>query len=212
MRRDARFVIGVDEVGRGPLAGPVGVGVVCVPVDFDWGHIPGVTDSKKLTPQKREEIAEHAQALRKEGKLFYTVATTSAKVIDRIGIEAAIRRALLRGLKRCVQSVGLSSHAQLFHERVNVLLDGRLRAPTQYTQQQSIVKGDLHEPAIGLASIVAKVHRDRYMVRKSAEPIFAPYAFETHKGYGTNTHRDAIVCHGLSPEHRATYCRNIQVL
>lgn len=192
------WVIGIDEVGRGPLAGPVAVGVAMVPSDFDWQEkLPGVTDSKKLSEKKREEIFAAVKALQSAGELNFAVALVSAKVIDAIGIVPAVRRALERSLGRLEAPIDAT-----------VKLDGGLRAPAEFTNQETIIKGDALEPVIGLASICAKVTRDRYMVRIAGQ--FAPYDFHIHKGYGTKAHRAAIARYGLSSEHRASFCQNIK--
>ncbi len=200
------YVVGIDEVGRGPLAGPVAVGVVLAPVDFDWHVLPGVTDSKQLSEQKREEIANQAKTLMRQGRLHYYVCTTSAPIIDRIGIVSAIDRALVRGLENVCQC-GTAEPCETL-----VKLDGGLRAPATWPWQETIIKGDSKEPVIGLASIVAKVARDRYMCRLATRAGYTPYDFAAHKGYGTQAHRAAIAQHGLSPQHRRSYCRNIELL
>lgn len=197
-----KYTIGIDEAGRGPLAGPVSVGVACVPVGFNWEQIPGVNDSKKLTEKKREEIFVIAQRLHKEGKLQVEVVMVSAKTIDTIRIVASITKAMQKAL----------SKIEVAPKEVFVKLDGGLTAPLEYEKQETIVKGDSKEKVIGLASIMAKVTRDRYMVQIAAKPEFAPYIFHSHKGYGTKKHREAIAQNGLSTEHRKTYCNNIEVL
>ncbi len=201
--------IGVDEVGRGPLAGPVGVGVALVPLSFDWTKIPGVTDSKKLSEKKRETIYEVARALMTEGELFFAVAMVGAKEIDSSGIVPSINKAMYEALTEvlmCVPRPGLGQE----YEEVQVLLDGGLKAPEQFTNQETIIKGDAKESVIGLASIVAKVTRDRHMEQLAKEKAYQVYDFAVHKGYGTKAHRTAIFEHGLSPEHRASYCKNIK--
>lgn len=192
-----KYTIGIDEAGRGPLAGPVAVGVACVPIDFDWALLPGVTDSKKLSEKQREEIFLTASQLQTEGKIAVQVSLVGAHSIDRDGIVSAIRTGMARSLRRVGKDASESK----------VLLDGGLRAPRRFFKQETIIKGDQKEQVIGLASIAAKVTRDRYMVRKAEESALAPYDFKTHKGYGTKAHRAAIVKHGLSPLHRATFCR-----
>jgi ribonuclease HII len=202
-----KHVVGVDEVGRGPLAGPVGVGVVMVREDFDWALIPDVTDSKKLTEAKREEIFKVAWQLRKTGELNWSVSMVSAKQIDAKGIQWAIRQAMQRGLKRVTEAGPMA--AAIGPASVRVLLDGGLKAPEQFVHQETIIKGDAKESTIGLASIVAKVTRDRYMERLASQNEYQVYDFATHKGYGTKAHRAAVLQYGLSPEHRASYCKNI---
>lgn len=205
------WLLGVDEVGRGPLAGPVGVGVALVPAAFDWGQLPGVTDSKKLSAKKRELIVAQAAALQAASALFCAVALVSAQQIDRQGIVPAINTAMQQALNEVSKSVPRPGLGQAY-ERVQVLLDGGLKAPTHFTKQETIIKGDAKEPAIGLASIVAKVHRDRYMERIGERAGYEQYGFAAHKGYGTQAHRAAIAQYGLSPEHRASYCRNIEII
>lgn len=204
-----KYIIGIDEVGRGPLAGPVGVGVALVPANFDWDKMSGVTDSKKLSEQKREEIFFTAKELKKVGKLNYAVSMVSAKVIDRIGIVPAINLAMARALKIALKSQSTDLLVRDPYSDFVVKLDGGLRAPERFLHQETIIKGDSKEKVIGLASIVAKVTRDRYMVRKSKIKTYAQYDFDQHKGYGTKAHREAIVRYGISDHHRTTFCRNV---
>lgn len=207
------YVIGVDEVGRGPLAGPVAVGVALVPTDFNWRRLPGVTDSKQLTEAARESIYTQAQQLQRDDALRYEVAMVSAAVIDRIGIVPAITRAMNRALTRLERKHTTSTvNCTSLPDTCVAKLDGGLRAPTRFTQQETIVKGDSLEPSIGLASIVAKVRRDRYLCRLAKRAAYQPYHFHTHKGYGTAKHRAAIAQFGLSDQHRQSYCKNIKML
>ncbi len=199
-----KWLIGVDEAGRGPLAGPVSVGVVLVPQGFDWNLIPGVNDSKKLSEKKREVIFERALELVAAGKLSYIVEMPSAKQIDKKGIAVVIRAAMDKGLTH------LSSRQDLELDWAScmVKLDGSLYAPKYCVHQETIIKGDSKERVIGLASIMAKVTRDRYMVKIATKPAYASYDFARHKGYGTLAHRTAIMKHGVSSEHRVTFCKN----
>lgn len=190
------YLIGVDEAGRGPLAGPVAVGVVAVPLGFDiLREFPGVKDSKLLSGQKRELIFDMAQRRIKAGDLRAQVRLSGSAYIDRFGITRAVRKALWSG----VRSLGEPESAV-------VLLDGLLRAPKQYTQR-TIIKGDLRVPVIALASILAKVTRDRIMEELSAE--YPEYGFEQHKGYGTESHRRAIKRWGLTDIHRRSFCGGV---
>lgn len=196
----SKWLVGVDEAGRGPLAGPVAVGVAVVPGNFDWASkLPGVADSKQLTEAARERVCKEAVRLRRAGELNFAVALVGPTVIDRHGITAAVQLGIDRSLTRL----------SLNPAECDCKLDGLLRAPEPFHKQETIIKGDATEPVIGLASIVAKVTRDRYMVRKSAEPIFAPYRFDEHKGYGTASHRAFIQQHGMSSLHRHNYCKNV---
>jgi ribonuclease HII len=197
MQLKPQFIIGVDEAGRGPLAGPVAVGIACIQPYFDWNLLPGVDDSKKLLPEKRERIFNAAQRLQKEGRLNFSVCLIRASIIDKIGITKAVRRGISRGLRRLA----------LNPEEVEVRLDGLLRAPKEYRNQTTIIGGDAKEKVIGLASIIAKVIRDRHMIRISNK--YPEYLFHTHKGYATETHRGLVLTHGLCEIHRKTYCSNL---
>ena len=190
-----KYIVGIDEAGRGPLAGPVGVGVVKVPRDFDWEMIPGVTDSKKLSSAQRAVIFARAKELRHLRLLDFAVAQVGAGFIDTEGIVPAIQLAM----KRCLDRLSLDVST------VSVRLDGSLKAPKIY-KQATIIKGDLLYPEIGLASIVAKETRDAYMRRIAKR--FSAYDFATHMGYGTKAHRHAISTYGLSPIHRKSFCKN----
>lgn len=188
-----KYIIGVDEAGRGALAGPVSVGAVLVPKDFDWSQIKGVADSKKLSPKKREEIFEIAKKLEKEGSLKYAVSLVSEKVIDKRGITFAVRQGIERAL------VKLSPEPK----RTFIKLDGLLHAPKVFVHQKTIIKGDVTEKEISLASIMAKVTRDRYMVRIAKR--YPAYSFDVHKGYGTDIHQKSLQKVGLCLIHRTTF-------
>lgn len=194
-----KWLIGVDEAGRGPLAGPVSVGVVKVPTDFDWSLIPGVGDSKQIKPAKREILFRQAQDLRYHRQLDFAVAMVGSSVIDEKGIVYAIKLAT----GRCIKRLKLDS------TDCHIRLDGSLSAPDQFSQE-TIIKGDATESAIGLASIMAKVTRDRYMSRIARR--YPRYGFEQHMGYGTKAHREAIAQCGKCPIHRVSYCKNIILL
>ena len=194
-----RYLIGIDEAGRGPLAGPVSVGAVMIATDFDWRLLEGVRDSKKLSEKVREDIFERTRELEKVSALRFAVATSSAAYIDTYGIVPAIKRALAETLSRF----------EIKPQDCRVLLDGSLSAPAEYIHQETIIRGDDTEPVISLASIMAKVTRDRLMKRLS--PKYPEYEFHTHKGYGTASHLSAIRRCGLSDMHRATFCSRLRV-
>jgi len=198
-----KYIIGVDEAGRGPLAGPVAVGVVLVPAKFNWKSLPGVGDSKALSEKKREVVYETAEALASAVGVVPVVVFKTAKEIDKRGIAVVIREAVVEGIYEVVSRAGVKPAECL------VLLDGGLKAPAEFVHQETIIKGDAKEPVIGLASIFAKVSRDSYMTKLSKKAKYKPYDFATHKGYGTKGHRMAAIEHGLSPEHRVSFCRNI---
>jgi ribonuclease HII len=188
-----KWTLGVDEAGRGPLAGPVSVGVVAVEEGFDVAkEFPGVADSKKLSEKKREKIFEMLVARVAAGDLQYRVELESNEVIDQEGIAVAVRRALARGVNALAPD---SAH-------VRVLLDGSLKAPPEYVRE-TIIGGDATVPVISLASIAAKVVRDRLMVELAQK--YPEYGFEIHKGYGTKKHYEALKEHGLCVIHRQSF-------
>ncbi len=182
------YVAGVDEVGRGPLAGPVSIGIVWIKKDLDLKEkYPTLNDSKKLSEKKREEIYELAK---KDNNISYIVVSNAAKIIDEKGIEFAIRDAIARGCKK-------------LPEGTFIYLDGRLKAPDNF-KQETVVGGDAKIPAISLASIMAKVERDRYMKKISED--YPQYGLHKHKGYGTKVHMEAIVEYGFCEFHRESFC------
>lgn len=188
-----RFLLGVDEAGRGPLAGPVAVGVVMVADGFDVAReFPGVADSKALSEKKREVLFAMLETRVAVGDARYRVEWGSEGDIDTQGIAVVVRGAVARAVNT------LAPRA----EEVEVLLDGALRAPLEY-RQQTIIGGDASVPLISLASIAAKVSRDRLMV--GLAPHYPFYDFARHKGYGTAAHYAALRQHGLCPIHRRSF-------
>ncbi|MFA6158456.1 MAG: ribonuclease HII [Candidatus Paceibacterota bacterium] len=194
------YVVGIDEVGRGPLAGPVTVCACMVPGDFDMGKFAGIRDSKKLTPKKREEWFVAISAMKERGELDFAFTSIPAGEIDAIGIAVAIQKALDTSL------AAVASAAKVSPSDVSVMLDGSLHAPATFIHQETIIKGDEKIPVISAASIVAKVTRDRFMDEMAvAHP---GYGLERHKGYGTAAHCAAIRKLGPSPIHRRSFLRN----
>lgn len=187
-----RFVIGVDEVGRGPIAGPVTVCALLIPRK-NLHLIKEARDSKSISAKRREELAKGFLGLKKAGKLDYRIASVGAEIIDRKGIVPAVRLCIKRTLARLDVDPG----------HVEVLLDGSLYAPGQF-KQKTIKGGDRKEPIIAAASIMAKVHRDKKMTRLAK--LFPEYGFDIHKGYGTAAHYKAIKKRGKCNLHRKTYC------
>ncbi|MBI2886931.1 MAG: ribonuclease HII [Chloroflexi bacterium] len=182
-----RRIAGVDEVGRGPLAGPVvAAAVLLFPLPLEGAWISQVRDSKLLSATQRERLSplilEHARAV--------AVAVVSPLEIDRMGIGAAVRTAMARAL------------GQLPLKADYVLVDGRERLKTA-VRQQSVVKGDRMVASIAAASIVAKVHRDRLMAE--LEEQYPGWGFARHKGYGTPQHLEALRNLGPSPAHRRSF-------
>jgi ribonuclease HII len=204
--KKTKYIIGIDEAGRGPLSGPVSVGVALVPSGFDWSLLKGVRDSKKLSPKNRFAIFGQVIKLKKIDVLDYAVVMVSAKLIDKNGIVPAIKKALSQSLTKVMER-----NPDITTNNIIVKLDGGLKAPEEFLNQETIIKGDDKELVIGLASIMAKVTRDKYMEKISRKAEFAKYDFVTHKGYGTKSHREAIAKYGLSKEHRQTFCRNIKI-
>lgn len=204
-----KYLIGIDEVGRGPLAGPVAVGAVMMPVDFDWSLLEGVRDSKKLSEKKREDIFERARELERRSLLRFSVSTSSATYIDRYGIVPAIKRALAEALEHITKGNPLFPKGLPFVQpkECKILLDGSLIAPAEYVDQKTIIRGDDSEPVISLASVMAKVTRDRMMKKLSAK--YPEYDFHVHKGYGTLAHRKVIQQCGLSDLHRVSFCSRL---
>ncbi len=194
--KNIRYIVGIDEAGRGPLAGPVAVGAFSVCADFlhDFKKFSaGVKDSKQLTEKKREEWFAKIRKEKKEKKFSFAVSFASAGMIDKRGLSFAVRHALAASLKKsnCPPAQTL------------VLLDGGLRAPEEYAYQKTIIKGDEKEPVIALASIAAKVLRDRKMVALSKK--YPEYGFEKHRGYGTAAHYEAISKYGVLEVHRKSF-------
>lgn len=188
-----KYTIGIDEVGRGPIAGPVAVGSF-VFLDLRAKKIfAGVKESKQLSEKKREEWFDLVKKQKKFGLVDYAVNFQSHKVIDSKGIVFAINKALANVLNKL----------KLKPNSCKVLLDGGLKAPTEYKDQKTIIKGDEKEMVIALASICAKVSRDSYMKKISEK--YNKYDFHIHKGYGTKNHYIAIKKHGLSDIHRKTF-------
>jgi ribonuclease HII len=183
------FIAGVDEVGRGPLAGPVVAAAVVFPKDAD---IPPVNDSKQLSEKRRTELRD---AIQDVPGIQYAIVEVSVEEIDRINILAASMEAMSRALKKL--------------DRVDyVLVDGN-RIPSIEIPAEYVIKGDGRSASIAAASILAKVYRDELMDKYAEQ--FPGYGFEEHKGYGTAKHLEALRQHGVCEIHRRTFApvRNI---
>lgn len=212
-----KYIVGIDEVGRGPLAGPVAVGVVMcesklyTKLKKDKHLPPFGKDSKKLTPESRQKYAQYLKSLQLSTSqtVFNAVLVhISNKVIDEKGISWAIKHAIQKGLYKCVRKLSQASGGLSFEkEQFQILLDGGLKAPTEFRKQKTIIKGDEKEKVIAWASILAKVSRDGLMVK--AHKKFPEYAFHVHKGYGTQKHREAVTKYGLSEIHRKSFCKKL---
>ena len=184
------LLAGVDEAGRGPLAGPV----VAAAVILDELHpISGLNDSKKLSPLRREALYDEIRSK----ALCCSVAQASVEEIDRLNI----LQATLLAMRRAVEGLRLLP--------AKVLVDGN-RLPVLGVLAEAVVRGDATVPAISAASIVAKVTRDRWCA--DLDQRFPQYGFAAHKGYGTAEHLDALRRHGACPEHRRSFSPVAQVL
>ena len=190
-------IVGVDEVGRGPLAGPLTVCVVAchnklyTKLKKDRNLPPSGKDSKKLSPSDREKYSNFL----KQTDLSFQIINISNKIIDKKGLSFSVKYAIAKGLEKL----------ELNPEECEVLLDGGLRAPKEFKKQKTIIKGDEKEKIIAWASILAKVSRDALMRRMAKK--YPKYKFENHKGYGTLEHRKLISKHGLSAIHRKTFSK-----
>lgn len=189
-------IAGIDEAGRGPLAGPVAVGVVSIPSNFNKKFFKSIRDSKQLSAEERELWFSLATEARRKGELDFRVSLVSEKIIDKHGISYALKL----GIKRCLLQLGIDKDSQIF-------LDGALKAPEQFRHQLTVIRGDEKIPVISLASICAKVIRDRKMVRLSQK--FPEFSFHINKGYGTLMHRKALAKYGLTELHRRSFLKKI---
>lgn len=190
-----KYIIGIDEVGRGALAGPVTVAALALPSNSKLK----TKDSKKLSPKQREIWFKY---IKKHPKIFYAVVSASPKIIDKINISQAANLAATRALEKLI------SYSQFSISKCKIVLDGGLYLrvdPRIYLRlsASTIIKGDEKIPAIALASIVAKVTRDRLMTRLHKK--FPIYNFQKHKGYGTKAHFRALKKHGPSSIHRRSF-------
>ena len=181
------LIAGVDEVGRGPLAGPVVCAAVIMPLDKEQ-LVVGVDDSKKLSEKKREQLAEEI----KQKAICYSIVEIDEKVIDEINILEATKL----GMKKALESLQRIPGA--------VLTDGNMTLDIAFPQQ-SVVHGDALSYSIGAASIIAKVHRDHLMDEYAK--VYPQYAFEKNKGYGTAVHIQGIKEFGICPIHRKTFTK-----
>lgn len=185
--REIQYICGIDEAGRGPLAGPVVVASVIMPRD---SMIEGVNDSKKVSEKKREELYDSII----EEAVSYGVGIIDEKVIDEINILEATKKGLTTSLQELKVKPNL------------ILVDALNKIDTLGIPYKSIIKGDALCYSISCASIIAKVTRDRIM--RQWDEIYPMYGFEKHKGYGTALHIQAIKEHGLCPIHRRSFTKN----
>jgi ribonuclease HII len=190
-----KFIAGVDEAGRGPLAGPVVAAACMIPEGI---LLPGLDDSKKLTPKQREELFE---AIINTKSIIYGIGIKDSLIVDTINIYQATIQAMLEAVNNLACEVDL------------LLVDG-LQLPHPKIPVQKIIQGDSKSHSIAAASIIAKVTRDRMMCEFHKQ--WPQYGFDQHKGYGTEKHVEAIKIHGPCPIHRMSFeplkCRKNEVL
>ncbi|NWG17799.1 MAG: ribonuclease HII [Chloroflexi bacterium] len=187
------YIFGIDEAGRGPWAGPVSAGAVCLPLERADLHkvLAGVRDSKQLTPGARSRLVSRIQ----ETALAWGVGSAGHAEIDDLGIVPAVKLAMRRALDQALAGADFSP-ACLF-------LDAMLWPEMAHIPQVSLIGGDTRSLSIAAASILAKVWRDEYMTKLDAE--LPQYGFAIHKGYGTKRHQAALEAYGPSPVHRRTF-------
>lgn len=182
-----KYIAGIDEAGRGPLAGPVYAAAVILPSDI---RLDGINDSKKLSPKKREELFEEIT----DKAVCYSIFSVDEKKIDEINILNATHMAM-------------NGAAEALSPKPDyVIIDGNSIKNMKFPHE-TIVKGDAKSISIAAASVLAKVARDRY-ITEMAE-IYPEYGFEKHKGYGTKEHTDAILKYGVTPIHRKTFLKKL---
>lgn len=197
---EIKYTIGIDEAGRGPVAGPISVGAVCARISSNIDHelfSKGIKDSKKLTPKKRDILFAWIQ---ENNDLKEGIGFVSASEIDSKGIVSATAAAMQAAI-----DVVMPEDCAV--NEILVLLDGGLRAPEVFKNQQTIIKGDEKEVLIALASIMAKVSRDREM--KKIGEQYPKYGFGEHKGYGTKAHYEAIQEYGICSVHRKSFLTRV---
>lgn len=194
--RGVRFVGGVDEVGRGPLAGPVVTACVVLPLDFD---VLGVDDSKKLSDKKRREL----DVLIRENALAYGYGMRDNETIDKINILNATKEAMKDAIEEAALMLKMRGRGEL----EEVLIDAVKLDGLSYGQT-SIVKGDQKSVSIAAASIIAKVKRDDMMIAYASE--YPGYAFDKNKGYGTKEHYEGLREHGITPIHRRSFLKSFE--
>jgi len=207
--KQIKYIIGIDEVGRGPIAGPMTLGAVVVTrAQYlklgreAWRQSRHGLDSKSMSESRREEYYKLFTKEQREGNILYKTTSVSARTIDKKGITAGARIAI----SHLLNSIKIH-RVVLCKSNCLVLLDGGLMAPASWPHQETIIKGDSKETLIGMASIIAKVTRDRYMRRQHAK--YPQYNFASHKGYGTRAHYLVLAKHGPTPLHRLTFISNL---
>jgi len=233
IQNNIRYIVGIDEVGRGPLAGPVAVAAFMLQLNYELPinnyelKLPKLKDSKKLSKKQREIWFKFLKKQKEEGNCDYAISFVSPENIDKFGIAKCIQKALNESLEKVVSSEvlfikvasqNLPNFSRFTPEgpytdknledsislaSYQIFLDGGLHAPVEYINQETIIRGDELHPVISMASIVAKVTRDAVMTKYAKE--YPEYGFENHSGYGTKAHYEAIKKSGLTSIHRKTF-------
>lgn len=196
-QKGVKSICGIDEAGRGPLAGPVVVASVIMP---EGSMIEGVNDSKKVSEKKREKLYEQII----EEAVAYGVGIIDQNEIDRINILNATKE----GLTLCIKELekDLKEKNRGIEKPEIILVDALTKIDTDHIPYQSIIKGDAKSYSIAAASIIAKVTRDRIM--RQWDEVYPEYGFAKHKGYGTAMHISEIKQYGICPLHRKTFVKN----
>ncbi len=196
-QKGVKSICGIDEAGRGPLAGPVVVASVIMP---EGSMIEGVNDSKKVSEKKREKLYEQII----DEAVAYGVGIIDQNEIDRINILNATKE----GLTFCIKELekDLKEKNRGIEKPEIILVDALTKIDTDHIPYQSIIKGDAKSYSIAAASIIAKVTRDRIM--RQWDEVYPEYGFAKHKGYGTAMHISAIKQYGICPLHRKTFVKN----
>lgn len=186
-----RVICGVDEVGRGPLAGPVLAACAVLPEDFD---VLGVDDSKRLSEKKRGEL----YALIREKAVAVGIGSADSATIDEINILQATRLAMMRAIENADASLDGA---------IDFVIFDAMRIDEVKKPQLSLIKGDSRSASVAAASIIAKVTRDRMM--RELDTVYPGYGFAKNKGYGTAEHYRGIKEHGITPIHRRSFLKNL---
>jgi ribonuclease HII len=189
-----RYIVGLDEAGRGPWAGPVAAGAVCLPAASAHSNqtLAGVRDSKQMTPRQRAQLVD----VIKQTALGWGVGSASSAEIDTLGIVPATKLAMSRALTLLMETSAINQPDCLF-------LDAMLWPEMLHIPQVSLIGGDARSLSIAAASVIAKVWRDEFMLELDRQ--YPQYGFAAHKGYGTAQHQAALVQYGPSPVHRASF-------
>ena len=195
-----RYIAGVDEAGRGPLAGPVVAAAVILPEDFD---VLGVDDSKKLTAKKRDELYD----IIRSRAVCIGVGMADHRVIDEINILQATKKAMVQAINELSSDFARRHPDEYAQGGIpDYVIFDAMKIEEVSVPQQSVIKGDAKVLAVAAASIIAKVTRDRMMVEYAG--LYPEYAFEKNKGYGTAAHYEGLRAVGPCPIHRRTFLKN----